>query len=88
MSHIPENNDGYPFANKLYNPLRFVAVKPEKLYIADGGFSNTNSKGSNSDMNRIMVFDLFNSSSSVKVHKDLDLGGYQLTNGSGGYTAY
>lgn len=88
--HIPENSGGQPFANKLYNPLRFVAVKPEKLYIADGGFSNTNSKGSNSDMNRIMVFDLLNSPSSVKVHKDLDLGSdeYQLFNGGSGYTAY
>lgn len=90
-SHLPVNNDGNPFANKLYNPLRFVAVKPEKLYIADGGFSNTSSKGSNSDMNRIMVFDLLNSSSvnssSVKVHKDLE-GGCQLFNGGSGYTKY
>ena len=88
--HIPENSGGQPFANKLYNPLRFVAVKPEKLYIADGGFSNTNNKGSNSDMNRIMVFDLLNSSSnssSVKVHKDLG-SGYQLFNGGSGYTTY
>lgn len=86
-SSIPS---GGPTGNKLYNPLRFVAVKPEKLYIADGGFSNTNSKGSNSDMNRIMVFDLLNSPSSVKVHKDLDLGSdeYQLFNGGSGYTAY
>ena len=61
-SHLPENNDGYPFANKLYNPLRFVAVKPEKLYIADGGFSKTYTNESpdwsGSDMNRIVVFDL------------------------------
>lgn len=83
-NHIPDGSD--PMGNKLYNPLRFVAVKPEKLYIADGGFSNTNSQGSNSDMNRIMVFDLFNSSSSVSVHKDLE-NAHQLT-GSGGYTAY
>lgn len=86
-NHIPaENNDGQPFANKLYNPLRFVAVKPEKLYIADGGFSEANPLGSNSDMNRIMVFDLLNSSS-VKVHKDLG-NEHQLAYGSGGYTAY
>lgn len=87
-NHIPGGSG--PMGNKLYNPLRFVAVKPEKLYIADGGFSNTNSKGSNSDMNRIMVFDLLNSPSSVKVHKDLDLGSdeYQLFNGGSGYTAY
>lgn len=60
--HIPENSGGQPFANKLYNPLRFVAVKPEKLYIADGGFSKTytneSSDWSGSDMNRIVVFDL------------------------------
>ena len=90
-SHLPENNDGYPFANKLYNPLRFVAVKPEKLYIADGGFSEAGGTTNNSDMNRIMVFDLLNSSSnssSVKVHKDLG-NVYQLVYGSsGGYTAY
>ncbi len=90
-SHLPVNNDGNPFANKLYNPLRFVAVKPEKLYIADGGFSNTGIKGSNSDMNRIMVFDLLNSSSvnssSVKVHKDLG-SECQLFNGGSGYTEY
>lgn len=87
-SHIPVNTNGKPFANKLYNPLRFVAVKPEKLYIADGGFSNTNSQGSNSDMNRIMVFDLLNSSSSVSEHKNLG-NVYQLVYGSdGGYTAY
>lgn len=86
-NHIPaENNDGQPFANKLYNPLRFVAVKPEKLYIADGGFSKTGSTTNNSDMNRIMVFDLLNSSS-VKVHKDLG-SEHQLAYGSGGYTAY
>lgn len=92
-NHIPaENNDRQPFANKLYNPLRFVAVKPEKLYIADGGFSEANPPSSYSDMNRIMVFDLLNSSSvnssSVKVHKDLG-SGCQLTYGSdGGYFAY
>lgn len=60
--HLPVNNDGKPFANKLYNPLRFVAVKPEKLYIADGGFSKTYTNESSdwrgSDMNRIVVFDL------------------------------
>lgn len=60
--HIPENNEGHPFANKLYNPLRFVAVKPEKLYIADGGFSKAYTNESldwrGSDMNRIVVFDL------------------------------
>lgn len=88
--HLPVNNGGNPFANKLYNPLRFVAVKPEKLYIADGGFSEANPQGSNSDMNRIMVFDLLNSSSvnssSVKVHKDLE-NAHQLACGSG-YTAY
>lgn len=87
-NHIPGGSG--PMGNKLYNPLRFVAVKPEKLYIADGGFSNTNNKGSNSDMNRIMVFDLLNSSSnssSVKVHKDLG-SGYQLFNGGSGYTTY
>lgn len=82
--HIPGGSG--PMGNKLYNPLRFVAVKPEKLYIADGGFSNTNRQSSNSDMNRIMVFDLLNSSSSVSVHKDLE-NAHQLT-GSGGYTAY
>lgn len=77
-----------PMGNKLYNPLRFVAVKPEKLYIADGGFREANLPGSNSDMNRIMVFDLFNSSSSVKVHKDLG-SEHQLAYGSAGcYTAY
>lgn len=85
-SHLPEGNYGKPFANKLYNPLRFVAVKPEKLYIADGGFSKPGSTTNNSDMNRIMVFDLLNSSS-VKVHKDLE-NRYQLTYGSGGYTKY
>lgn len=61
-NHIPVNNDGNPFENKLYNPLRFVAVKPEKLYIADGGFSKTYTNESSdwrgSDMNRIVVFDL------------------------------
>ena len=61
-SHLPEENKWKPFANKLYNPLRFVAVKPEKLYIADGGFSKTytneSSDWSGSDMNRIVVFDL------------------------------
>lgn len=81
-----------PMGNKLYNPLRFVAVKPKKLYIADGGFREANPPGSNSDMNRIMVFDLLNSPSvnspSVKVHKDLG-GEHQLANGSAGcYTAY
>lgn len=80
-----------PMGNKLYNPLRFVAVKPEKLYIADGGFSEAGGTTNNSDMNRIMVFDLLNSSSnssSVKVHKDLG-NVYQLVYGSsGGYTAY
>lgn len=90
-SHLPEGNYGKPFANKLYNPLRFVAVKPEKLYIADGGFSEAGGTTNNSDMNRIMVFDLLNSSSnssSVKVHKDLG-NVYQLVYGSsGGYTAY
>ena len=76
-----------PMGNKLYNPLRFVAVKPEKLYIADGGFSKAGGTTNNSDMNRIMVFDLFNSSS-VKVHKNLEKG-YQLVYGSSdGYTAY
>lgn len=83
-SSIPQ---GGPMENKLYNPLRFVAVKPEKLYIADGGFSKPDSTTNNSDMNRIMVFDLLNSSSSVKVHKDLG-GEHQLAYGSGGYTAY
>lgn len=82
-SSIPQ---GGPMGNKLYNPLRFVAVKPEKLYIADGGFSNTNSKGSNSDMNRIMVFDLLNSPS-VKVHKDLG-SEPQLFNSGSGHTKY
>ena len=61
-SHLPEENKWKPFANKLYNPLRFVAVKPEKLYIADGGFSKTYTNESSdwrgSDMNRIVVFDL------------------------------
>ena len=62
-SHLPQNNEGHPFANKLYNPLRFVAVKPEKLYIADGGSKiskvyNESSNLSGSDMNRIVVFDL------------------------------
>lgn len=84
--HLPENNNRQPFANKLYNPLRFVAVKPEKLYIADGGFSYADAPSSNSDMNRIMVFDLLNSSSSVSVHKDLE-NAHQLI-GSSGYTAY
>lgn len=61
--HIPENSGGQPFANKLYNPLRFVAVKPEKLYIADGGFRfnkayNESEDLRGSDMNRIVVFDL------------------------------
>lgn len=83
-SSIPQ---GGPMENKLYNPLRFVAVKPEKLYIADGGFSEAGGTTNNSDMNRIMVFDLLNSSS-VKVHKDLG-NVYQLVYGSsGGYTAY
>lgn len=87
-SHLPMGNHGKPFATKLYNPLRFVAVKPEKLYIADGGFSKPGSTTNNSDMNRIMVFDLFNSSSSVKVHKDLG-SEHQLAYGSAGcYTAY
>lgn len=86
--HLPEKTNGQPFANKLYNPLRFVAVKPEKLYIADGGFSKPlgteNSSGNNPDMNRIMVFDLFNTS--VSVHKDLE-NAHQLI-GSSGYFAY
>ena len=60
--HLPMDNYGEPLENKLYNPLRFVAVKPEKLYIADGGFSKTytneSSDWSGSDMNRIVVFDL------------------------------
>ena len=52
-----------PMGNKLYNPLRFVAVKPKKLYIADGGFRvnvayGESSNFSGSDMNRIVVFDL------------------------------
>lgn len=85
-SHLPKETNGYPFANKLYNPLRFVAVKPEKLYIADGGFSEANPPGSNSDMNRIMVFDLLNSSSSVSEHKNLG-SEYQLAHGSD-YTTY
>ena len=59
-NHIPGGSD--PMGNKLYNPLRFVAVKPEKLYIADGGFSKTYTNESpdwsGSDMNRIVVFDL------------------------------
>ena len=60
-NHIP--GDSGPFANKLYNPLRFVAVKPEKLYIADGGFRfnkayNESDELRGSDMNRIVVFDL------------------------------
>lgn len=60
-NHIP--GDSGPFANKLYNPLRFVAVKPEKLYIADGGFRfnkayNESDDLRGSDMNRIVVFDL------------------------------
>lgn len=59
-SSIPE---GGPMGNKLYNPLRFVAVKPEKLYIADGGFRfseayDESADLSGSDMNRIVVFDL------------------------------
>lgn len=58
-NHIPDSG---PMGNKLYNPLRFVAVKPEKLYIADGGFSKTytsdSTDWSGSDMNRIVVFDL------------------------------
>lgn len=86
--HIPGGSG--PMGNKLYNPLRFVAVKPEKLYIADGGFSKPlgteNSSGNNPDMNRIMVFDLLNSSSSVSEHKNLG-GEYQLAHGSG-YTTY
>lgn len=84
-SSIP---NGGPTGNKLYNPLRFVAVKPEKLYIADGGFSKPlgteNNSGNNPDMNRIMVFDLFNTS--VSVHKDLE-NAHQLI-GSSGYFAY
>lgn len=61
--HLPVNNYGKPFENKLYNPLRFVAVKPEKLYIADGGFRfneayDESAVLSGSDMNRIVVFDL------------------------------
>lgn len=84
--HIPGGSG--PMGNKLYNPLRFVAVKPEKLYIADGGFSKPlgteNSSGNNPDMNRIMVFDLFNTS--VSVHKDLE-NAHQLI-GSSGYFAY
>lgn len=59
-SHIPDGSG--PIGDKLYNPLRFVAVKPEKLYIADGGFSkiytNDSLGWSGSDMNRIVVFDL------------------------------
>lgn len=60
-NHIPGGSG--PMGNKLYNPLRFVAVKPEKLYIADGGFRfneayDESSVLSGSDMNRIVVFDL------------------------------
>lgn len=60
-NHIP--GDSGPMGNKLYNPLRFVAVKPEKLYIADGGFRfnkayNESDDLRGSDMNRIVVFDL------------------------------
>lgn len=62
-SHLPVNTNGQPSTNKLYNPLRFVAVKPEKLYIADGGFRvneayDESSDLRGSDMNRIVVFDL------------------------------
>lgn len=76
-NHIPaENNYGQPFANKLYNPLRFVAVKPEKLYIADGGFRvneayDESSNFSGSDMNRIVVFDL--QSESLKYDEAMSL---------------
>lgn len=81
-NHIPEDNNG-PFANKLYNPLRFVAVKPEKLYIADGGFSKTYTNDSldwsGSDMNRIVVFDL--ESESLKYDEAMSLNNVALVVG-------
>lgn len=81
--HLPEKNYGQPFANKLYNPLRFVAVKPEKLYIADGGFSKTYTSNSpewrGSDMNRIVVFDL--QSESLKYDEAMSLNNVALVVG-------
>lgn len=81
--HLPESNQWNPFANKLYNPLRFVAVKPEKLYIADGGFSKTYTSNSpgwrGSDMNRIVVFDL--QSESLKYDEAMSLNNVALVVG-------
>lgn len=81
--HLPENNNRQPFANKLHNPLRFVAVKPEKLYIADGGFSKTYTNDSvdwsGSDMNRIVVFDL--QSESLKYEEAMSLNNVALVVG-------
>lgn len=85
-SHLPVNNDGNPFANKLYNPLRFVAVKPEKLYIADGGFREAKSPNSNSDMNRIMVFDL--QSESLKYEEAMSLNSVSLVSSGGSFPDY
>ena len=82
-NHIPEDNNGNPFANKLYNPLRFVAVKPEKLYIADGGFSKANPPNSNSDMNRIMVFDL--QSEHLIYEEAMSLNNVSLVSSGGSY---
>lgn len=79
-SSIPS---GGPMGNKLYNPLRFVAVKPEKLYIADGGFSKTYTNESpdwsGSDMNRIVVFDL--QSKSLKYDEAMSLNNVALVVG-------
>lgn len=78
--HIPDSG---PMGNKLYNPLRFVAVKPEKLYIADGGFSETYTNESldwsGSDMNRIVVFDL--QSESLKYDEAMSLNNVALVVG-------
>lgn len=88
--HIPMNNGMQPFENKLYNPLRFVAVKPEKLYIADGGFKETDfidpDRSYPSNINRIMEFDLLDIPISANVN---ELSVCLTKAGSGGgYFAY
>lgn len=87
-NHIPDGSD--PMENKLYNPLRFVAVKPEKLYIADGGFKETDFIDPNlsypSNINRIMEFDLLDITNSANVN---ELSVCLTKAGSGGgYFAY
>ena len=89
-SHLPMNNGGQPFTNKLYNPLRFVAVKPEKLYIADGGFKETTPINPDfsysSNINRITEFDLLDITISANVN-ELSVC-LTKAGSSGGYTAY